>query len=115
MGFDVTEPSKVAESAPLPEVPSEKTSMSVAGVAPAQMPVTGAHSPVGGVVAAFVAVALICSAGAWALYAFKNPHTRSGQLLIKVPQIVYHHVEIGSVEIASVVQDVCLHRKIKFA
>ncbi|XP_039763265.1 plexin domain-containing protein 2 [Pararge aegeria] len=42
-----------------------------------------ASSPVGGVVGAFVAVALVCSFAAWTLYAFKNPHTRSGQLLIK--------------------------------
>ncbi|XP_049885277.1 plexin domain-containing protein 2 [Pectinophora gossypiella] len=42
-----------------------------------------AHSPIGGVVAAFVAVALVASIAAWTLYAFKNPHTRSGQLLIK--------------------------------
>lgn len=40
-------------------------------------------SPVGGAVGAFVAIALICSLGAWVLYAFKNPHTRSGQMLIK--------------------------------
>ncbi|CAH2103698.1 unnamed protein product [Euphydryas editha] len=40
-------------------------------------------SPVGGVVAAFVAIALVCSLGGWVLYAFKNPHTRSGQILIK--------------------------------
>ncbi|XP_032526734.2 plexin domain-containing protein 2 [Danaus plexippus] len=44
---------------------------------------TEARSPVGGVVAAFLAVALVCSLVSWALYAFKNPHTRSGQLLIK--------------------------------
>ncbi|XP_023938012.2 plexin domain-containing protein 2 [Bicyclus anynana] len=42
-----------------------------------------ASSSAGGVVGAFVAVALVCSLAAWVLYAFKNPHTRSGQLLIK--------------------------------
>ncbi|XP_045541966.1 plexin domain-containing protein 2 [Papilio machaon] len=41
------------------------------------------RSPVGGAVAAFVLVALVCCFGAWILYAFKNPHTRSGQFLIK--------------------------------
>ncbi|XP_059055150.1 plexin domain-containing protein 2 [Achroia grisella] len=40
-------------------------------------------SPVGGVVAAFVTVAIVCSIAAWTVYAFRNPHTRSGQLLIK--------------------------------
>ncbi|CAH0716304.1 unnamed protein product, partial [Brenthis ino] len=40
-------------------------------------------SPVGGVVAAFLAVTLVCCLAAWLMYAFKNPHTRSGQLLIK--------------------------------
>ncbi|XP_026741487.1 plexin domain-containing protein 2 [Trichoplusia ni] len=43
----------------------------------------GARSPLGGAVAAFVSVTLLCCAAAWLLYAFKNPHTRSGQLLIK--------------------------------
>ncbi|XP_038216319.1 plexin domain-containing protein 2 [Zerene cesonia] len=42
-----------------------------------------AHSPIGGVVAAFVVVTMVCSFAAWVLYAFKNPHTRSGQLLIR--------------------------------
>lgn len=78
----------VPQTPQLPNVSNDKTSMKASGEAPAQMPVVSAHSPVGGVVAAFVAVALICSAGAWALYAFKNPHTRSGQLLIKVPLFV---------------------------
>lgn len=92
LNFDTAEP--ITEALPVPELPNEKsqvpvsgvapTQMPVSGVAPAQMPVSATHSPVGGVVAAFVAVALICSAGAWALYAFKNPHTRSGQLLIRV-------------------------------
>ncbi|KAM3968951.1 plexin domain containing lethal (1) G0289 [Aphomia sociella] len=44
---------------------------------------TGGGSPVGGVVGAFVAIALVCSLAAWTVYAFRNPHTRSGQLLIK--------------------------------
>ncbi|KAJ8736809.1 hypothetical protein PYW07_000080 [Mythimna separata] len=42
-----------------------------------------AHSPLGGAVAAFIAVTLVCAAASWIFYAFKNPHTRSGQLLIK--------------------------------
>ncbi|XP_068617972.1 plexin domain-containing protein 2 [Battus philenor] len=42
-----------------------------------------ARSPVGGAVAAFVLVAFVCCLAAWLLYAFKNPHTRSGQFIIK--------------------------------
>ncbi|KAL0851729.1 hypothetical protein ABMA28_000048 [Loxostege sticticalis] len=42
-----------------------------------------AHSAIGGAVCAVLAVTLVCSLAAWTLYAFKNPHTRSGQLLIK--------------------------------
>ncbi|CAG4942743.1 unnamed protein product [Colias eurytheme] len=41
------------------------------------------HSAIGGVVAAFAVLTAVCSAAAWVLYAFKNPHTRSGQLLIR--------------------------------
>ncbi|XP_053623691.1 plexin domain-containing protein 2 [Plodia interpunctella] len=41
------------------------------------------HSGVGGVIAGFVVVALVMSLVAWTVYAFRNPHTRSGQLLIK--------------------------------
>lgn len=41
------------------------------------------QSAVGGVVVAFLALTLVCGAACWVLYAFKNPHTRSGQLLIK--------------------------------
>lgn len=41
------------------------------------------RSPVGGVVASFVVITIVCSALAWVFYAFKNPHTKSGQLLIK--------------------------------
>ncbi|CAK1588414.1 unnamed protein product [Parnassius mnemosyne] len=41
------------------------------------------RSPIGGAVAAFVLVALVCCLAAWLLYAFKNPHTRSGQFIIK--------------------------------
>ncbi|KPJ09064.1 hypothetical protein RR48_15205 [Papilio machaon] len=47
------------------------------------VPGAAERSPVGGAVAAFVLVALVCCFGAWILYAFKNPHTRSGQFLIK--------------------------------
>ncbi|CAH2035664.1 unnamed protein product, partial [Iphiclides podalirius] len=49
--------------------------------APSTVP--GARSPVGGAVAAFVLVAIACCFGAWVFYAFKNPHTRSGQFIIK--------------------------------
>ncbi|XP_047040254.1 plexin domain-containing protein 2 [Helicoverpa zea] len=42
-----------------------------------------ARSPLGGAVAAFIAITLICAAASWIFYAFKNPHTRSGQILIK--------------------------------
>lgn len=49
---------------------------------PVQTPAEYA-SPVGGVVAAFLVITMICCLAAWVLYAFKNPHTRSGQLLIK--------------------------------
>ncbi|XP_075990445.1 plexin domain containing lethal (1) G0289 [Anticarsia gemmatalis] len=46
-------------------------------------PPVEARSTIGGVVGAFLAVSLVCCAAAWILYAFKNPHTRSGQILIK--------------------------------
>lgn len=46
-------------------------------------PLQETGSPVGGVVAALLTVALLCALAAWTIYAFKNPHTRSGQLLIK--------------------------------
>lgn len=42
-----------------------------------------AHSAIGGVVVSFIVITLIVSALAWVYYAFKNPHTRSGQILIK--------------------------------
>ncbi|XP_013147397.1 PREDICTED: plexin domain-containing protein 2 [Papilio polytes] len=60
---------------------ADKTSSERVGVASG----VGAaeRSPVGGAVAAFVLVALVCCLAAWILYAFKNPHTRSGQFLIK--------------------------------
>lgn len=48
------------------------------------VPVPKQHSAVGGVVAAFIIVTLLCSFAGWVLYAFKNPHTRSGQILIRV-------------------------------
>ncbi|XP_048488392.1 plexin domain-containing protein 2 isoform X2 [Plutella xylostella] len=41
------------------------------------------QSSVGGAVAAFVIVALLATLAGWTVYAFKNPHTRSGQMLIK--------------------------------
>lgn len=41
------------------------------------------RTAVGSVIVAFLAITLVCGAAAWALYAFKNPHTRSGQILIK--------------------------------
>lgn len=41
------------------------------------------HSSIGGAVAAFVTITILCSMATWVVYAFKNPHTRSGQLLIK--------------------------------
>ncbi|KAJ2954114.1 hypothetical protein O0L34_g2336 [Tuta absoluta] len=41
------------------------------------------RSAVGGAVAAVACIVAVAGAAAWALYAFKNPHTRSGQLLIK--------------------------------
>ncbi|XP_060809492.1 plexin domain-containing protein 2 [Amyelois transitella] len=40
-------------------------------------------SSVGGVVAAFVCIALVLGLAGWTLYAFRNPTTRSGQFLIK--------------------------------
>ncbi|RVE44627.1 hypothetical protein evm_010713 [Chilo suppressalis] len=40
-------------------------------------------SAVGGVAVACACVALVFALAAWALYAFRNPHTRSGQLFIK--------------------------------
>ncbi|XP_041986510.1 plexin domain-containing protein 2 isoform X2 [Aricia agestis] len=40
-------------------------------------------SPVGGVVTAFVVITLICCFAGWLLYAFKNPLSRSGQILIR--------------------------------
>lgn len=39
---------------------------------------------VSGVLAIFLLVALIASVGIWILYAYKNPHSTSGQILIKV-------------------------------
>lgn len=44
---------------------------------------TESESRVGGVVASIVLITLVVAVGAWLLYAFKNPHTRSGQILIK--------------------------------
>ncbi|XP_028173661.1 plexin domain-containing protein 2, partial [Ostrinia furnacalis] len=41
------------------------------------------HSAIGGAVSAILVVTIVCALAAWTLYAFKNPHTRSGQLLIK--------------------------------
>ncbi|CAK1554663.1 unnamed protein product [Leptosia nina] len=41
------------------------------------------HSAIGGVVAAFVVVTLICSFVGWMVYAYKNPLSRSGQILIR--------------------------------
>ncbi|CAG9781701.1 unnamed protein product [Diatraea saccharalis] len=43
----------------------------------------GGGGAVGGAVAACACVALVAAVAAWALYAFRNPHTRSGQLFIK--------------------------------
>ncbi|XP_064076323.1 plexin domain-containing protein 2 [Vanessa tameamea] len=63
------------------EEPMKSTLKLPTGTSPAEA--TYASSPVGGVVAAFVAITLVCSFTAWVLYAFKNPHTRSGQILIK--------------------------------
>ncbi|XP_063546970.1 plexin domain-containing protein 2 [Cydia strobilella] len=50
--------------------------------APAPAPPAG-NSPVGAAVSAIAIIALVAALAAWILYAFKNPHTRSGQLLIK--------------------------------
>lgn len=58
--------------------PIGQVSQSVQPAAPEQ-----AHSAIGGVVAAFLAITLVVTVAAWILYAFKNPHTRSGQMLIK--------------------------------
>ncbi|CAB3226399.1 unnamed protein product [Arctia plantaginis] len=58
--------------------PIGQVSQSVQPAAPEQ-----ARSAIGGVVAAFLAITLVVSVAAWILYAFKNPHTRSGQILIK--------------------------------
>ncbi|KAG6445612.1 hypothetical protein O3G_MSEX004015 [Manduca sexta] len=59
------------------------TTLGAATASPSLEAAAQQRSPVGGAVAAFVAVALVCSLAVWVLYAFKNPHTRSGQLLIK--------------------------------
>lgn len=40
-------------------------------------------SSMAGAVAAFITIMIICSIAGWVLYAFRNPHTRSGQFLIK--------------------------------
>lgn len=48
-----------------------------------QISVPVQRRPIGGAVFGFVVVALICSLALWVVYAFKNPHTRSGQFLIK--------------------------------
>ncbi|KAJ0183985.1 hypothetical protein K1T71_000408 [Dendrolimus kikuchii] len=40
-------------------------------------------SSIGGIVALFLVLTIVSSLIAWVLYAFKNPHTRSGQLLIR--------------------------------
>ncbi|XP_073957224.1 plexin domain containing lethal (1) G0289 [Choristoneura fumiferana] len=50
--------------------------------APAAPPAP-APSPIGAAVSAFAVIALVAALAAWLVYAFKNPHTRSGQMLIK--------------------------------
>ncbi|XP_047524115.1 plexin domain-containing protein 2 [Pieris napi] len=47
------------------------------------VPVPKQHSTIGGVVVSLVIVISLCSFAGWVLYAFKNPHTRSGQILIR--------------------------------
>ncbi|KAL4717426.1 hypothetical protein ACJJTC_000575 [Scirpophaga incertulas] len=64
-------------------VPSNETTQVLKQVSVPEGGGSGGRHAVGGAAAALAAVALVCAAAGWALYAFKNPHTRSGQLLIK--------------------------------
>lgn len=65
------------------EANAPKSNAGRTGQAAQASPTVEAHSSLGGAVAAFISITLICAAVSWIFYAFKNPHTRSGQLLIK--------------------------------
>lgn len=77
--------SKAAPDANVDIVPETVSPSASPSAAPGQVPLAAPEprrSAVGGVVGAMLAVALLAGL-VWVLYAFKNPHTRSGQLLIK--------------------------------
>lgn len=70
-------------STPHDIVPKAEEKPHQSRVAASPLAKTESRSTVGGVIVAFIAITLVCSALGWIFYAFKNPHTRSGQLLIR--------------------------------
>lgn len=97
-GCDKSQVSKLSEC-PNPEVPVHPSSIMTSDVAAAAAPASrnSAHEDdlaapegeeakggVGTVIGIMIVFGFIVMASGWVLYAYRNPHTKSGQLLIQV-------------------------------